>query len=186
LPGVHLLPQPRAIEAGADFLAESFTFGIAASIVLYEQYRSRRDAARRKDFVDESLTNLESNQKRLDHLAGDLASIKESIAGMKKTNVLIAEGLARLANAEKVNTMVLERVEKVIGLQNLFEGSDPKQLVINLEPGSTSSPALKPSDSPDYLQNLNASLGIGRREPVIVAPRGLASEESEALSLVVG
>jgi hypothetical protein len=103
---------------------------------------------------------------------------------MKETNLLIAEGLARLANAEKLNTMVLERVESVIGLKSLFEGSDPKQLVINLEPGSNPGPLLA-SDS-DYLQKLNASLGIREKEPVVAAIRGLASAESEALSQVVG
>lgn len=160
------LNEAKAIDAGADFLAEAFTFGVAASILIYEQYRSRRDANKRKEYVDESLSSLESSQARIDGLAADLSQIKETLEAMKETNVLIAEGLARLAQAEKANQMVMDRVDKVMSLKSLFDGTgsaDPRTLVVNLEPGNGSGAVLA-SDAPQYLQKLNASLGIGAKD----------------------
>jgi optic atrophy 3 protein len=48
----------RAIENGANFIAESFLFGVAAALVIGETWRSSRNQSRRRDDVDDRLDDL--------------------------------------------------------------------------------------------------------------------------------
>lgn len=164
-------------------MAESFTFLLAAAIILYEQYRSRKQANRRKDYIDESLSTVQENQARINALAADIGTIKETLETMRETNVLIAEGLGRIVAAEKVSAMVNERLDRVLGLKELF-GDDPtaSQLVINIESGSNTAAGIRSEgDTQHLLDRLNIALGKTRK-------RGDDQEDriSEALSQVVG
>ena len=63
----------RAIESGANTLAEGFLFAVAAGLILGEQYRSTRNQTKRRDAVDDQLDELKSSveslNSRLDALA---------------------------------------------------------------------------------------------------------------------
>ena len=63
----------RAIENGANSLAEGFLFAVAAGLILGEQYRSSRNQSKRRDTVDDQLDELKSSVEglnaRLDVLA---------------------------------------------------------------------------------------------------------------------
>lgn len=49
----------RAIENGANFLAEGFLFAVAAALILGETWRSSRSSSKRRDDVDEKLEDLQ-------------------------------------------------------------------------------------------------------------------------------
>jgi optic atrophy 3 protein len=52
------LPPPRAIENGANALAEGFLFGVAALIIIGETWRSSRSQSKRRDDVNDKLEDL--------------------------------------------------------------------------------------------------------------------------------
>jgi hypothetical protein len=66
----------RAIENGANALAEGFLFAVAASLIVAEAWRSSRSTSKRRDDVDEQLENLSASVQelvtRVDGLAGRL------------------------------------------------------------------------------------------------------------------
>lgn len=48
----------RAIDSGANALAEGFLFGVAALLIIGETWRSSRSQSKRRDSVDDSLEEL--------------------------------------------------------------------------------------------------------------------------------
>ncbi|KAI1791599.1 OPA3-domain-containing protein [Ganoderma leucocontextum] len=74
-PAKHVRPlsETRAIENGANSLAEGFLFTVAVGLILGEQYRSSRNQTKRRDTVDDQLEELKSSVEglnaRLDTLA---------------------------------------------------------------------------------------------------------------------
>ncbi|KAI1791591.1 OPA3-domain-containing protein, partial [Ganoderma leucocontextum] len=70
---VRPLSETRAIENGANSLAEGFLFTVAVGLILGEQYRSSRNQTKRRDTVDDQLEELKSSVEglnaRLDTLA---------------------------------------------------------------------------------------------------------------------
>lgn len=63
----------RAIENGANALAEGFLFAVAAALILGETWRSSRSQSKRRDDVDDQLQDLSSRvgelQSRVDAFA---------------------------------------------------------------------------------------------------------------------
>ncbi|KAJ1729089.1 hypothetical protein LPJ61_003694 [Coemansia biformis] len=57
---IRPLNDARAVDAGAEFLGEAFIFGVAASLIIAEQVRSRTQAKRQRSAVDERLDDLEA------------------------------------------------------------------------------------------------------------------------------
>jgi len=49
----------RAIQNGANALAEGFLFSVAASLILAETYRSSRSNTKRREDVDDRIEDLE-------------------------------------------------------------------------------------------------------------------------------
>ncbi|KAJ2078179.1 hypothetical protein H4R24_004660 [Coemansia sp. RSA 988] len=56
---IRPLNDARAIDAGANFLGETFIFGVAVTLIFAEQIRSRNQERRRRDAVEDRLDNLE-------------------------------------------------------------------------------------------------------------------------------
>ncbi|KAJ1794994.1 hypothetical protein LPJ67_000326, partial [Coemansia sp. RSA 1938] len=56
---IRPLNDARAVDAGANFLGEAFIFSVAVSLILAEQVRSRSQAKRQRNAVDERLDTLE-------------------------------------------------------------------------------------------------------------------------------
>ncbi|KAF5380711.1 hypothetical protein D9757_007051 [Collybiopsis confluens] len=61
-PAKHIRPlsETKAIDSGANALAEGFLFTVAAGLILGETYRTARNQSKRRDDVDEKLEKLES------------------------------------------------------------------------------------------------------------------------------
>ncbi|KAF9061442.1 optic atrophy 3 protein-domain-containing protein [Rhodocollybia butyracea] len=61
-PAKHIRPlsETKAIENGANALAEGFLFSVAAALILGETYRTSRNQSKRRDDVDEKLDGLEN------------------------------------------------------------------------------------------------------------------------------
>ena len=59
------LSDARAVELGANFIGESFVFGIAAALIFAENVRSRSKAQERKDLIDENISRLEGEMADL-------------------------------------------------------------------------------------------------------------------------
>ncbi|RDB19495.1 OPA3-like protein [Hypsizygus marmoreus] len=59
-PAKHIRPlsEARAIENGANALAEGFLFAVAASLILGETWRTSRNQSKRRDSVDDQLDAL--------------------------------------------------------------------------------------------------------------------------------
>jgi optic atrophy 3 protein len=55
----------RAIENGANALAEGFLFAVAAGLILAETYRSARSTSKRRDDVDDQLESLSNGLSEL-------------------------------------------------------------------------------------------------------------------------
>ena len=69
------LSETRAIENGANFLAEGFLFTVAAALIVGESWRSSRSEARRRAGVGDA---LEALQVRVGELAARLDSWEEA------------------------------------------------------------------------------------------------------------
>ena len=70
---IHTLKQ-RAIENGANSIAEGFLFSVATALIIGETWRSSRNQSRRRDDVDDQLdalgTKVVDLTTRVDDLAG--------------------------------------------------------------------------------------------------------------------
>jgi optic atrophy 3 protein len=69
-----MAPNLRAIDRGANFLAEGFMFSVAAALIIGEAWRSSRSQSKRRDTVDDQLEELgvqvSELKARVDSLAG--------------------------------------------------------------------------------------------------------------------
>ena len=80
-PFSHYLIEPlhhglrRAIDNGANAIAEGFLFSVAALLIIGETWRASRNQAKRRDAVDDSLDELkaavEALTKRVDEISRD-------------------------------------------------------------------------------------------------------------------
>lgn len=62
-PRIRPLSEAKAIETGANFISEAFLFGVAAGLIFFESWRSRRKESSRRDDVAERLADLEESDK---------------------------------------------------------------------------------------------------------------------------
>ncbi|KAJ3854020.1 optic atrophy 3-like protein, partial [Lentinula lateritia] len=70
---IRPLSETKAIDSGANALAEGFLFSVAAGLILGESYRSSRNESKRRDGVDERLGVLEG---RLGVLEGEVGRVR--------------------------------------------------------------------------------------------------------------
>ncbi|ORZ01007.1 optic atrophy 3 protein-domain-containing protein [Syncephalastrum racemosum] len=105
---IRPLNDARAVEAGANFLSESFVFGVAASIIIAEQWRSHYTAKERRNYVDDALENLES----------DRADMKEEVKTMRDNMNLLEERVQLMQDENDRLRKVLDEVLSVsLGLK---------------------------------------------------------------------
>ncbi|KAJ7736854.1 OPA3-domain-containing protein [Mycena metata] len=79
-PAKHIRPlsETRAVENGANALAEGFLFSVAAALILGEAYRSNRSQTKRREGVDEQLEALAS---QVSELATRIQGVEERLGG---------------------------------------------------------------------------------------------------------
>jgi optic atrophy 3 protein len=62
-PKIKPLSEAKAIESGANFISETFLFGVAASLIFFEGWRSRKKESTRRDDVADRLADLEDSER---------------------------------------------------------------------------------------------------------------------------
>lgn len=62
-PRIKPLSEAKAIESGANFISETFLFGVAASLIFFESWRSRKKESNRRDDVADRLADLEDSER---------------------------------------------------------------------------------------------------------------------------
>jgi hypothetical protein len=72
-------PLYRAIESGANILAEGFLFLVAATLIIGETWRSSRKEGKRREGVDDQLEELKEKFARFEIV---LDSIREEERGL--------------------------------------------------------------------------------------------------------
>ncbi|QRV79155.1 OPA3-like protein [Ceratobasidium sp. AG-Ba] len=94
-PAKHVKPlsETRAIQNGANSLAEAFLFSVAAGLILAEAWRSNRSQARRRDDVDD----------QLDDLRADITELRSEIKAM-------AQGWEQALDDERSRNNELSRI----------------------------------------------------------------------------
>ncbi|KAI0333114.1 OPA3-domain-containing protein [Cubamyces sp. BRFM 1775] len=141
-PAKHVRPlsETKAIENGANALAEGFLFSVAAALIIAETWRSSRNQTKRRDAVDDSLDTLKANVEELSQRLDTLSRTYE-------------ERLAEESMRHDELARILQRVVE-IGLRGgwaEFEGTPLPLPRIDLvkRPGSSNSPSTdSASDTP--------------------------------------
>ncbi|EPS98368.1 hypothetical protein FOMPIDRAFT_1037540 [Fomitopsis schrenkii] len=132
-PAKHVRPlsETKAIENGANALAEGFLFTVAAALIVAETWRSSRSQSKRRDIVDDHLEELEG---KVTALAEQAEALKHMFEARWEEEKQRNDELAR----------ILERVVE-IGLRGgwaEFEGTPLQLPRIQLtRPRASSSPA---------------------------------------------
>ena len=63
IPRIRPLSEAKAVDTGATFISEAFLFGVAASLIIFESWRSRRKETSRHEDVADRLAELEESEK---------------------------------------------------------------------------------------------------------------------------
>ena len=60
---IRPLSEAKAVESGATFISETFLFSVAAGLIFFESWRSRRKETSRREDVADRLEELEESEK---------------------------------------------------------------------------------------------------------------------------
>ncbi|KAJ7133768.1 OPA3-domain-containing protein [Mycena crocata] len=94
-PAKHIRPlsETRAIENGANALAEGFLFTVAAGLILGEAWRSSRSQSKRRDVVDEQIEDLGT---KVEDLTAQVTTLATSIDERLRASELRNDELGRI------------------------------------------------------------------------------------------
>ncbi|KAJ1826781.1 hypothetical protein LPJ56_002007 [Coemansia sp. RSA 2599] len=116
---IRPLSEARAIDAGANFLGELFIFGVAASLILAEQVRSRSQAKKQRTAVDD----------RLDDLEKEMAERKEEIERLRTERDLLRDEVDVLANeADTLTAVVMQMLNADMKRRSIDWGHPPPSI----------------------------------------------------------
>ncbi|KAF7727486.1 hypothetical protein EC973_007464 [Apophysomyces ossiformis] len=110
----------QTIESGANFLSEAFVFGVAASIIVAESWRSHSSEKNRRNRVDDTLEDLESQvgelKAKLEELQGahrvtndrlqEMSESNEQLRNLMHEILSVSLGLKRHTEYEQQPTLV--------------------------------------------------------------------------------
>lgn len=89
-PRIRPLSESKAIENGANFISEFFLFTVAGGLILFEQIRSRRKEASRRDMVADRLEELEErnlvDEERLKRLEEQSREGEDRVLKLEEEN----------------------------------------------------------------------------------------------------
>ncbi|KAJ2816910.1 hypothetical protein IWW50_006335 [Coemansia erecta] len=101
---IRPLNDARAVDAGANFLGEAFIFGVAVSLILAEQLRSRSQAKRQRNAVDERLDDLEAQvaqyREELDRLEDERMILRNEVEGLSSETTTMSTILMQVLGHE--------------------------------------------------------------------------------------
>jgi len=105
-PRIRPLSEAKAIEMGANFVAESFIFAVGISVIVFEQWRQRRKARNQRDDIREDLEELKEGFKSM---RAEVEQLKSHHPEPGKGNLL---GFWKgKNNSQKANETTLEKSE---------------------------------------------------------------------------
>ncbi|KAI9504226.1 hypothetical protein GGI25_002464 [Coemansia spiralis] len=116
---IRPLNDARAIDAGANFLGEAFIFGVALSLIFAEQMRSRNQAQRRRDAVDDRLEEVEKGMREFQ---GELHKLQEERSQLKSDIDSLTEEAAGLS------TILMHVLGKDMHKHGLERGHEPAKI----------------------------------------------------------
>ncbi|KAG0324491.1 hypothetical protein BGZ99_001739 [Dissophora globulifera] len=91
---IRPLNDARAVEMGANFLGEAIIFGVAGSLIILENARTRMNARDRKNLVDDTLENLVLTTTELREEIKELsATAEQRIDELRKENQVLKRTL---------------------------------------------------------------------------------------------
>ncbi|KAF9213073.1 hypothetical protein CPC16_011322 [Podila verticillata] len=91
---IRPLNDARAVEMGANFLGEAIIFGVAGSLIILENARTRMNARDRKNHVDDTLDSLLLISSELREELKELARESEQkIETLQRENVVLKKTL---------------------------------------------------------------------------------------------
>ncbi|KAL0071206.1 hypothetical protein AAF712_001772 [Marasmius tenuissimus] len=98
-PAKHIRPlsETRAIESGANALAEGFLFSVAAALIIGESWRSSRSQSKRRDDVDDKLEDLDNRVAEVTtQLNGLVSQIEDRLEEQRRRNDELSRILQRM------------------------------------------------------------------------------------------
>ena len=75
-PAIRPLSDARAIELGANFIAEGFIFAVAVGLLVFERWWSRRKENKKDEHVVERLQALEEQKETISYLEAEVARLR--------------------------------------------------------------------------------------------------------------
>ncbi|KAF9120321.1 hypothetical protein BGW39_011509 [Mortierella sp. 14UC] len=91
---IRPLNDARAVEMGANFLGEAIIFGVAGSLIILENARTRMNARDRKNHVDDTLDNLLLITSELREELKELeVTSDKKIQGLQEENMVLKRTL---------------------------------------------------------------------------------------------
>ncbi|KAJ1942827.1 hypothetical protein FBU59_003085 [Linderina macrospora] len=97
---IRPLNDARAVDAGANFLGEAFIFSVAVSLIFAEQLRSRNQARKQRNAVDD----------RLDKLEAESGEAKEQVQRLREERDLLRGEIDELARESAALGDILRKV----------------------------------------------------------------------------
>lgn len=112
------LSDTRAIELGANFFSEAFIFAVAAGLIVWDSWRSRRKEAARRDDVAERLEELEATveslRSQLDPDLETLHDLGERAREAKKRKQTWWSWVPGMSNRNAEDTAIMEEEHDVV------------------------------------------------------------------------
>lgn len=115
-PRIKPLSETKAIESGANFISETFLFGVAAGLIIFESWRSGRKEKNRRDKVAERISDLEDENKAARQA---LVELEREVLTLRVKDKSISNG--DLAKARKI---LPAEVYELVKSDNEDDGSD--------------------------------------------------------------
>jgi outer membrane biosynthesis protein TonB len=163
---IRPLSETRAIELGANFFSEAFIFGVAAGLLIWDAWRSRKKESARRDDVAERLEKLEAEVEMLrNEVDPDLETLKDlgrrihaakqgkasswwnplSRRGSVEDAAIIEEtkDLGETAPIDKPTTPVKKQAEPT----PIMKQAEPKEVAVVTNPPTPDSTKIKPPDN---------------------------------------
>jgi optic atrophy 3 protein len=120
-PRIRPLSEAKAIESGANFISETFLFGVAASLIFFESWRSRKKETARRDDVADRLNDLEESEaaarKALVELEQELLHLRAKHNPENKKRILPKEVYEPREDDEEPRRGWLTRLSSLISRQ---------------------------------------------------------------------
>ncbi|KAL1701099.1 optic atrophy 3 protein-domain-containing protein [Schizophyllum commune] len=140
-PTIRPLSETRAIENGANAIAEGFLFAVAAALILGESWRTSVKGEKRRDLVDDALDSLRDEVRSLKAEVDRVEGVVQEVARVQESVRDVVRGWEEERGRNDELTRILERVVE-IGLRGgwaEFEGAPVKLPRVGLVPGTTTS-----------------------------------------------